>query len=495
MITWNDFIRNEFKSLLRRPGGMDTLVTKILLFVLVLMIAAYFAVVGYMLPTILKQAKTGFTSLETLNGIMVYYLLSDLFMRLLWQRIPAGIITQYLVLNISRKKIVSFLLTKTFFNIPMAFGFTLWCSFSISQFGISIDGVLWLTIVLLFLLIDSLLITTLKNSFETGLWGTLTTLGIILAIGGTNYFGFIHFNEVIKTFLHSAVYEHQTLILIPLVAVCVLVVYTWKVILSATYKEITATYSFRRATSSIYSNEFFSYWSFEWKQFWRNRRIKTMFFFTTIMFPFLLVTSILNQSGTSGVFQIIQINMLYILIAIPQDSLHRFSFSKESVFFDKLTTVPYSWKEYLKRNYIIGTAVTMLYYLGILIPLFIVSKYRLVLWASIFVMLHLGLTSFLMMYRSTFNKASFLNDTSAWFNSGGAYSAPWYIEGLIFGEMILVPILVALLLLFFSEIVAMVFFSSLGLASLAFCKQWFAMMYRGFMKRRYMMMEGFRTVS
>ena len=216
MITWNDFIRNEFKSLLRRPSGIDTLVGKIILLVLVLMIAAYFAVIGYMLPIILKQAKTGQAPLEIINGIMVYYLLADLFIRLFLQQIPAGIITQYLVLNISRKKIVSFLLTKTFINIPTTIGFTLWCSFSVSQFGISLNCVWWLISVLLFLLINSLLITILKNSFENGLWGTLTTLGIILTIGGTNYFGFIHFDEVIIIFLHSAVYEHQVLILIPL---------------------------------------------------------------------------------------------------------------------------------------------------------------------------------------------------------------------------------------------------------------------------------------
>lgn len=471
---------------------MDKLVAKILLSVLVLIFAAYFTVIGYMLPIILKQAKTGPTPLETINGIMVYFLLADLFMRLLLQKIPAGIITQYLVLNISRKKIVSFLLTKTFFNIPTAIGFTLWCSFSISQFGFSIDGALWLASVLLLLFIDSSFITILKNSFDNGLKGTLTALGIILMIGGTNYFGVIHFNEVIKIFLHSAVYEHQILILIPLALLFALIVHTWKVILSVTYKEISAQYSLRRVTSSIYSDEFFSYWSFEWKQFWRNKRIKTMFSLVTVMSPFLFVTNIMNQSFSSGVFPII---MLFILIAIPQDSLHRFSFSKESVFFDKLTTVPFSWKEYLKRNYAIGAAVTLIYYLIILILLFVLSKYQLALWASIMVMLHLGLTTFLMMYRSTFNKARFLNDTSAWFNYGGVHSAPWYIEGIIFGEMILVPILIALLFSLFSEIVAMVFFSSIGIAGLALYKQWFAMLYHAFLKRRYSMMEGFRAVS
>jgi hypothetical protein len=492
MITWNDFIRNEFKSLLRRPGGMDKLVSKILLSVIVLIFAAYFAVIGYMLPTILKQAKTGLTPLEMINGFMAYYLLVDLFVRLLRQRIPTGIITQYLVLNISRKKIVSFLLTKTFFNIPTAIGFALWCSFSISQFGISLDGMMWLASVILFLLFNSLLMTILNNSFDNGLKGTLTALVIILIIGGTNYFDVIHFSEVIKTFLHSAVYEHQTLILIPLIALFVLMSYTRKIILSAIYREITAQYSLLNVKSSAHTDEFFSFWSFEWKQFWRNRRIKTMFFFTTITIPVLFVINIMNQIGSSGVFPII---MVFFLIAIPQDSLHRFSFSKESVFFDKLTTVPFSWKAYLKRNYAIGAAVTLIYYLIILITLFVLSKYQLALWASIMMILHLGLTTFLMMYRSTFNKARFLNDKNAWFDYGGAHSAPWYIEGMIIGEMILVIFLIVLLFLLFSETVAMVFFSSIGIAGLVFYKQWFAMLYRGFLKRRYIMMEGFRAVS
>jgi len=61
--------------------------------------------------------------------------------------------------------------------------------------------------------------------------------------------------------------------------------------------------------------------------------------------------------------------------------------------------------------------------------------------------------------------------------------------------MILVPILIALLFLLFSEFVAIVFCSTVGIASLVFYKQWFAMLYRGFMKRRYVMMEGFRAAS
>jgi hypothetical protein len=495
MVTWNDIIQNEFKSLLRRPGGMDTLVAKILLLVLIVIFAAYFAVIGYMLPNILKHAKTGHTPLEIINGIMVYYLLADLFMRLLWQQIPAGIITQYLVLNISRKKIVSFLLTKTFFNIPTAVGFALWCAFSISQFGISLDGLMWLASVILFLLVNSLLMTIIKNSFDNGLKGTLTALGIIITIGGTNYFGLIHFSEVIKKFLRLTAYEHQVFILVPLSALFVLMSYTRKTILSATYREITAQYSLPHVQSTAHTDEFFSFWSFEWKQFWRNKRIKTMFFTATIMFTFLFVTNIINQSNSSGWLSIFPVVMLYVLIVIPLDPLLRLNFSKESVYYDKLSTVPFSWKDYLKRNYAIGAAAALIFYLIIFISLSIVSKHRLSIWASIIVVFHLGITSFLIMHRSTFNKTRFHNETSAWFNYGGISSAPWYIESIVLGDMILAPILIVLLFLFFSEIAAMLSLSFVGIAGVAFSKNWFAMLYRAFLKRRYHMMEGFRAAS
>jgi len=496
MITWNDFIRNEFKSLLRRPSGIDTLVGKILLLVLVLMIAAYFAVIGYMLPIILKQVKTGQAPLEIINGIMVYYLLADLFMRLLLQQIPAGIITQYLVLNISRKKIVSFLLTKTFTNIPTTVGVTLWCSFSISQFGISIDCALWLASVLLFLLINSLLITILKNSFETGLWGTLTTLGIILTIGGTNYFGVIHFSEVIKIFLHSAVYEHQVLILIPLALLFVLIVQTWKIILSATYKEINAKYSLRRVTSSVYADEFFSYWSFEWKQFWRNRRTKTAFLFQTIIFTFLTMNNIMIFRKESGwMSTLLPFVFLFVAVSVPLIFLQQTVFLRESVFFDKLATIQFSWKKYFIRNYLIGAAVTIIYYLIFLVLLLMMSQYLLVVWASIFVIFHIGITSYLTLYSSTFSKARFRNDTSPWFNYEGAAFLPWYIFIIFSVEYFIVPIILSIVTRFVSEIAAMMFCLIVGITGIAFYKQWFAMLYRGFLKRRYIMMEGFRAVS
>jgi hypothetical protein len=416
-------------------------------------------------------------------------------MRLLLQHIPTAIITQYLLINVPRKKIVSFLLTKTFFNIPITIGFTLWCSFSISQFGISIDGMLWLVSVLLLLLFNSFLITILKNSFDKGLKGTLIALGIIITIGGTNYFGVIYFSGVIKILLHSTVYEHQALILLPLAGVYLLVFYTRKVILSATYKEITTHYSLRCVASSVHADEFFSYWSFEWKQFWRNKRIKTVFIFQTISFSFIMISNIMNLKDLSGWMSAFPMVLLFMAVSTPLIFLQQGIFLKESVYFDKLTTIPFSWKKYLSRNYTIGTMVTLIYSLIIFILLVTLSKYQMALWASIFVIFHIGITSYLLLYSSTFNKTRFRNDTSAWFNYEGVAFPPWYVLIIFFVEYFIVPVLLLIVTRFISEIAAMVLCLIVGITSLALYKQWFAMLHRAFLKRRYIMMEGFRAVS
>jgi hypothetical protein len=495
MITIYDFIRNEYQSLLRRSGGPDTLIAKILFSTVVLMITGYVAAAGYFLPVILKKVNSGQAPLEIINGMMMIYLLVDIIWRLMMQQLPTGIISQYLLINVSRKKIVSFLLIKTFINFITIIGFTLWCSFSISQFGISFDGALWLASVLLFILFNSFLITSLKNSYDTGITGILVALGVILLIGGTNYFGIIHLNETVKSFLHSVVYDHPALILIPSTALCLLVLHTRKVILVATYREIAAQHSSYRDKFYGFPKELSS-WSFEWKQLLRNKRIQTMLFMQIFGFSFPIIINIVTMSKIeSGWRSLLPIAFVYFLVSIPLVTLSQFIISKDSVIFDKLSTISLSWEKYLKRNITMCMMATLVYSLCIIALLILLSKYRLIPWVLIITAFHLGVTSYIVQYRSTFMKTRFRIDTSAWFNYEGASFAPWYVEGILIADTVIVPILLIVMINIFSETIAMMSILLVGFTGLAFSKQWQTLLYRAFQKRRYSMMDGFRAVN
>jgi len=137
----------------------------------------------------------------------------------------------------------------------------------------------------------------------------------------------------------------------------------------------------------------------------------------------------------------------------------------------------------------------MIYNLIILVLLFRVSKYQLALWASIFVIFHIGITSYLTLYSSTFNKARFRNDTSPWFNYEGAACPPWYVFIILIAEYFIVLVILSIMARFVSENAAMMFCLIIGIIGLVFYKQWFAMLYHAFMKRRYIMMEGLRAAN
>ena len=221
-----------------------------------------------------------------------------------------------------------------------------------------------------------------------------------------------------------------------------------------------------------------------------------MFLFQTIIFTFVTMNNIMVFRQTSGwMSTLLPFVFLFVAVSVPLIILQQTVFLRESVYFDKLITIQFSWKNYFIRNYLIGTVVTIIYYLIFLVLLLMISKYLLVVWASIFVIFHIGITSYLTLYSSTFNKTRFRNDTSPWFNYEGTTFPPWYIFIIFIAEYFIVPVILSIITRFVSEIAAMMFCLIMGITGIALYKQWFAMLYHAFMKRRYIMMEGFRAAS
>ena len=451
-------------------------------FVLLLLGGVYAVGIGWAIACGMKQSQLQSSPLTTVNNIFVFYLFVDIIFRFFIQNIPSRIITQYRLLNIPKKNIAGYLLIKSLFSVPTFIGMMLWGSFSMFSHE---NNLFWLVMIFTLLLINSFLMILLKSSFETGIKGILLTLAIGGGFVAAEYFGYFSFGKIVGTCLQNAL-QRPLWILLPIFILCVLMIFTSRAILASMYRETTA----RQSRFSSTKQTTISYYSFEWKQFSRNKRFRTQlfmfFFFIPALFNSLFTAPDKGLYGT-----IMPIFFLSFTLMFPFLAWMQFVFSRESVFFDKLSTTPYSWKSYLLRMRVVSTAmVLILFFLLILSLLF--SKPQILPWILCFGVFHIGISSFIFLYRSTYNSSRYDNNSSPWMNYAGVSYAPWYIETGIGIFMFIVPLIAFLFSHFISVLFAQSIFFLAGFIGIIFYRQGIDFVYRAFLKRRYTMMEGFR---
>jgi len=486
MITYKDFIAHQWKSFTRQPGAGNAIIAVALRFVLLLLGGVYAVGMGWAIAYGLKQSQPQISPLSAVNNFFVFYLFVDLVLRFIFQNIPSGIITQYRLLNIPKKIITGYLLIKSLFSVPTFIGIMLWGSFAIFSHE---NNLLWLVMIFTFLLINSFLMILLKSSFETGIKGILLALAIGGSFVAADYFGYFSLGKCVGTFINN-ILQQPFLLLIPFFILYVLMVFTSRAILASMYRETTA----RQSQSSSTQKTAISYYSFEWKQFWRNKRFRTQFLMMVIFFPFaglqLFINPPNNIMGT-----IISLFFISMILFMPLSVWMQFIFSRESVFFDKLSTIPYSWTSYLLRMIVMSTIPSLILSFLLISVSLIFSKPQILPWILCFGVFHIGISSYIFLYRSTFNSSRFDNNSSPWMNYSGVSYAPWYIETGIVAFMFIIPVIVFLISHFISNLFAQIMFFSLGIVGIILFRQGITFVYQCFLKRRYTMMEGFRAAS
>jgi Family of unknown function (DUF5687) len=325
MITYKDLISQEWKSFARQPNASNAFVAVSLRLVLLLLLGIYCAGTGIFLSIGLKQTQPHSSPFLMVNNLIVFYLCVDLFIRFFLQNIPTGIITPYLPLNIPRGKIANYLLVKSLISIPTYCGIVLWGTFSIfCREG----GFPWFILIVLLLLINSFLMTLLKSSFETGIKGILTAIALIECLVAAEYFRYFSVGRMLGSLL-SHTLRQPIFFLYPIFILAALILFTMREIKDVMYKETTT----RQLHASKTNRSESTFYSFEWRQFWRNKRSRIAYFMSFVGSSGMLIQTLLIKDTETRLmvhlmllFVIALITMSTSLVWVP------LTFSRESVF-------------------------------------------------------------------------------------------------------------------------------------------------------------------
>jgi hypothetical protein len=199
------FINLEFKAFFRSASLGKSIVLKILLG----FVAAYFILIflalGVMAFYILK--KMNLDPIVTVNKFMIYYVLMDLIIRLLLQKIPVMNIRPMLIFPIKKFTIVHFSLGKTvfsFFNLLHGFFLIPFSVVLIIEGYDPVSVVLWYTALFSLLYINNFLNILLSNK------DNLFTIFLAIAavLGGLHYYRFFNVTDYTAPFFDAIFYTY-----------------------------------------------------------------------------------------------------------------------------------------------------------------------------------------------------------------------------------------------------------------------------------------------
>jgi hypothetical protein len=183
------FLYLEWKAFFRSASFATNLALKILMG----FVAAYFIVIflalGIGVFFILKKANLD--PVTTVNKFMIYYLIADLIVRLLLQKIPVMNIRPLLIFPIKKSTIVHFSLGKTalsFFNIIHAFFLIPFSVVLIVQGYDPVAVILWFIAIVSFVYLNNFINIILSN--KDNLFAIFATIAVALA--GLHYYDYFN---------------------------------------------------------------------------------------------------------------------------------------------------------------------------------------------------------------------------------------------------------------------------------------------------------------
>lgn len=285
------FLYLEWKAFFRSASFATNLALKILMGV----VAAYFILVflalGIGVFYILK--KENLDPIATVNKFMIYYIVMDLIIRLLLQKIPVLNIRPLLILPIKKSIIVHFSLGKTalsFFNLVHGF-FLLPFSVVLIIEGFDVVSVLlWFTAIYSLLYINNFINIILSN--KDNLFVIFLALAAIF--GGLHYLGLFNITDYTAPFF-NALFNTYWVFIIPVLGLIVLYYFTFLYFRKNLYLDagLSSKHDVAKTEDLAWLNQFGTIGTFlknDIKLIRRNKRSKTtvglsvMFLFYGLLF-------------------------------------------------------------------------------------------------------------------------------------------------------------------------------------------------------------------
>jgi len=408
------------------------------------------------------------------------------------QKFPSVLLLAYLALPLRRRFLVGYILGKWHIDFLNLIFISMFVAFAISAFDEFGIGVSWLLLVLAVVLLNGLLVLNIKGLLQDG-YRFLGPAGLSLLYCTGILFSELRWNFV--SGMLDGLVSGETLFLLMAVVVLAFAyaVSCWTLV-GVTYR---LSFAERQRLSRIAppggAGERWPELAFEWRQMWRNKRVRTVILIQSFMPMMIVYSQIIALASSSSPWSDIMLGGLLTLAFMPVFVLGGFSFATESSYFDRISSIPVDWNKFLWQKFRI-ISIWIPFFFLLYCPLILVRS-DIIYFLISYALFAIGVSTPMILWRATWSKTHFDIGGHSLFNYQGMSTAPFRIEILGMVPISFPPILIIPFALVGLTYIGLLVIGGCGLVSLAFYKRWLCLLQAGIAKRKYERLEGFRQMG
>lgn len=485
------FLSHQWKAFWRSRNKAGSITAQIVLGFFMLYFLVVAIGIGFWMTTIIEKFMPGINPTVVFNGLILYYFLLDLAVRIQMQDLPTLSIVPYLHLKISRKTIVNFLNLRSlfsFFNILPLFIFFPFVFINISTSNGAISVLAYSISILGLIIFNNFLVLYVKRRAINNVMIFAIGVLVVLGLAASDYYGLISIRNFSNLVFQYVVKYPFLALIFPLAAFTVYYINA-KFLTANLYTEELSTKDDKKVSTDYpFLNSFGRVGelaALELKLILRHKRSRSSVImgFLFLCYGFLFYKQPLIDNDEFGKMLFAAIFMTGINILV----YGQFMFAWQSAHFDGLLVNKINYRDFIKAKFLLFTISSTL--ITALSAFYGFMSYKLLLLHLAAYVYNIGVGTVVVLYFANFNYKRLDITRSASFNWQGVGASQWLL-GL---PLLLVPLIIYIPFGILNQPYwGLGMLTLLGLIGLLLRNYWVGVIVRKFEKQRYKIAEGFR---
>lgn len=485
------FLSHQWKAFWRSRNKAGSITAQIVLGFFMLYFLVVAIGVGFWMTTIIEKVMPGINPTVVFNGLILYYFLLDLAVRIQMQDLPTLSIVPYLHLKISRKTIVNFLNLRSlfsFFNILPLFIFLPFIFINISTSSGAISVVAYSISILGLIIFNNFLVLYVKRRAINNVMIFAIGVLVVLGLAASDYYGLISIRNFSNLAFQNIIKYPFLALIFPVAAFAIFHINAKYLTANLYVEELSTKDDKKVSTDYPFLNNFGKVGelaALELKLILRHKRSRSSVImgFLFLCYGFFFYRMPLIDNDEFGKMLFAAIFMTGINISV----YGQFMFAWQSAHFDGLLVNKINYHDFIKAKFLLFTISSTL--ITALSAFYGFMSYKLLLLHLAAYIYNIGIGTVVVLYFANFNYKRLDITRSASFNWQGVGASQWLL-GL---PLLLVPLIIYIPFGILNEPYwGLGMLTLLGLVGLLLRNYWIDVIVRKFEKQRYKIAEGFR---
>ena len=218
-------LKHKWKQTVRSVALGRKIITGLFLGLLGFILLSFTLSLGFGLELILENRVGPQGVVSYLNTYLIFFYISEIMYRIMFQKVSAPELRNYLHLPIGRPKIIHFVLISSFVSLLNLLPVLLFAPFAFSglssAFGLG-TAITWLATVVTISWMLHWLVLWFKHKYGSNLWVVIALFAIILGLFSALYYGIFNVGLLLQPFFSAAL---QNIVPLIIAAICALLGY------------------------------------------------------------------------------------------------------------------------------------------------------------------------------------------------------------------------------------------------------------------------------